>query len=74
MGVHWALQAAKHLPDQISILDLRTLYPLDTDLIYEQAKAHHRCIVLTEESVDHSLPRAWLQEFNKTVLSIWMHR
>lgn len=58
MGVHWALQAAEHLPDQISILDLRTLYPLDTDLIYEQVKAHHRCIVLTEESVDHSFAQS----------------
>ncbi len=58
MGVHWALQAAEQVADQVSILDLRTLYPLDTDLIYEQVKGHHRCMVLTEESVDHSFAQS----------------
>ena len=49
MGVHWALNASKNYDGQVGILDLRTLYPLDTELIYEQAKAYHRILVVTEE-------------------------
>ena len=52
MGVHWALNAAKAFPGQVSILDLRTLAPLDTEMIYAQLKKHHRCLVLTEEPVN----------------------
>jgi len=49
MGVHWALNASKNYDGQVGILDLRTLYPLDTELIYEQAKEYHRILVVTEE-------------------------
>ena len=49
MGVHWALNAAKNHEGRVSILDLRTLYPLDTELIYQQAREHHRILVVTEE-------------------------
>jgi 2-oxoisovalerate dehydrogenase E1 component len=49
MGVHWALNAAKAFPGRISILDLRTLWPLDEDKIIEEVKRHHRCLVVTEE-------------------------
>ena len=49
MGVHWALNASKNYDGQVGILDLRTLYPLDTELIYEQANAYHRILVVTEE-------------------------
>ncbi|PHN07153.1 alpha-ketoacid dehydrogenase subunit alpha/beta [Flavilitoribacter nigricans] len=58
MGVHWALGASKQLPGQLSILDLRSLYPLDEDLIYEQARRHGRILVVTEESVDQSFARS----------------
>lgn len=49
MGVHWALNAAKDYESRVGILDLRTLYPLDTELIYEQARDYHRILVVTEE-------------------------
>lgn len=49
MGVHWALGAARQLMEQLSILDLRTLFPLDEALIYEQARRHGRILVVTEE-------------------------
>lgn len=49
MGVHWAMNAAKDYDDQIGILDLRTLYPLDTDLIYEQSKIYGKILIVTEE-------------------------
>ena len=40
MGVHWALGAAKSFPGRITIVDLRTLVPLDTTLIYAEAQKH----------------------------------
>lgn len=65
MGVHWALNASKDFPGQVSILDLRTIAPLDESAILEAVQAHHRCIVLTEESVNNGFARSlagWIQE------------
>ena len=49
MGVHWALNAAKDYEGRVGILDLRTLYPLDTEMIYKEARQYHRILVVTEE-------------------------
>ena len=49
MGVHWSLNAAKKWDGKIEILDLRTVYPLDEQAIYEAAKRHGRILVVTEE-------------------------
>lgn len=49
MGVHWALNAAKDFNGQVTIVDLRTLVPLDKDLIFEQCRRHGKCLVVTEE-------------------------
>ncbi|NOT37159.1 MAG: tungsten formylmethanofuran dehydrogenase [Saprospiraceae bacterium] len=54
MGVHWALNAAKKFEGRVSILDLRTLVPLDTEAIYSLVKSHHRCLVVTEETIENS--------------------
>jgi len=54
MGVHWALQSEKEFEGKLSIVDLRTLHPLDEELILSQVKLHHKCIVLTEEPVHNS--------------------
>jgi 2-oxoisovalerate dehydrogenase E1 component len=58
MGVHWALNAAKRFPGRISIIDLRTLVPLDTELIYKTVDAHGRCLVITEEQVSNSFAQS----------------
>jgi 2-oxoisovalerate dehydrogenase E1 component len=58
MGVHWALQASQQLPGHIEIVDLRTLHPLDEDLVFERVKAHGRCLVLTEEQQNNSFAEA----------------
>ena len=34
MGVYWAKAAAKNFNNQIEIIDLRTLYPLDEELLF----------------------------------------
>src|SRR5690606_5229258 len=36
MGVYWALKAATTFPGKIEIIDLRTLYPLDENLVFER--------------------------------------
>lgn len=58
MGVHWAINAAKRFEGQIEILDLRTLNPLDEEMIMEQVKKHGKVMVLTEETVTHSFAEA----------------
>jgi 2-oxoisovalerate dehydrogenase E1 component len=54
MGVYWALDAAKQFPGQVEILDLRTLFPLDENLVFETIKRHGKCLLLTEEQKSHS--------------------
>ena len=51
MGVYWAKNASKQYPGQVEIIDLRTLVPLDEEMIFESVKRHNKCIVLTEEPV-----------------------
>lgn len=58
MGVYWAKNAAKNFKGAITILDLRTLFPLDEALIYETVKKHGKCIVLTEEQLNNSFAEA----------------
>ena len=58
MGVHWALNATADYEGQVSILDLRTLAPLDMDLIFEQVKKHGKCLVVTEEAVNCTLAQS----------------
>ena len=58
MGVYWAKAAAKHFNGQVEVVDLRTLFPLDEELIYERVKAHGKCLVLTEEQQNNSFAEA----------------
>lgn len=59
MGVYWALAAARQLgTGAVEIIDLRTLFPLDEELVFERVKAHGRCLVLTEEQQNNSFAEA----------------
>ena len=60
MGVHWAYNASGELGmrDQIEIIDLRTLYPLDEDTIMKSVKKTGKCLVVTEEPSNNSFARA----------------
>lgn len=58
MGVYWAKAAAKNFNQQIEIIDLRTLYPLDEELIMERVRVHGRCLILTEEQQNNSFAEA----------------
>jgi 2-oxoisovalerate dehydrogenase E1 component len=58
MGVYWAKAAAKNFNDRVEVVDLRTLYPLDEEMIFERVKAHGKCLVLTEEQQNNSFAEA----------------
>lgn len=49
MGVYWSKAARKNIPGRVEVLDLRTLVPIDMELIVERAKAHSKILVVTEE-------------------------
>ena len=49
MGVYWAKEAAKLHSGKVEIIDIRTIYPLDEELIVETVNKHGRCLVVTEE-------------------------
>jgi 2-oxoisovalerate dehydrogenase E1 component len=58
MGVYWAKAAAKHFTGSVEVVDLRTLYPLDEELVYATVKKHGKCLVLTEEQLNNSFCEA----------------
>ncbi len=60
MGVHWAMNASEELgmQDQIEVIDLRTLFPLDDDTIMKSVKKTGKCLVVTEEPSNNSFARA----------------
>ena len=54
MGVHWAKNAAAQFPGQVEVIDLRTLYPMDEEMVYAKVKEHGKCLLLTEEALLNS--------------------
>jgi len=58
MGVHWAMNATKGMRDQVEVIDLRTLFPLDEDTIMKSVKKTGKCLVVTEEPSNNSFARA----------------
>lgn len=53
-GVYWAIEASKNFANKVEILDLRTLNPLDTEMINEAAQKHGKVMLVTEESIEAS--------------------
>lgn len=53
-GVYWTLEAEKDYPGQVEIMDLRTLNPLDHDMMNELAQKHSKVMLVTEESIEAS--------------------
>ena len=53
-GVYWALEACKGFCENVEILDLRSLSPLDEQSIKELAKKHGKIVVVSEESCESS--------------------
>ena len=65
MGVYWAKSAAKSFPGKIEIVDLRTLFPLDEDLIFASVKKHGKCLIVTEEQQNNSFAEALAGRISK---------
>lgn len=53
-GVYWTLEASKDFEGKVEIVDLRTLNPLDDELINAVSKKHGKVMLVTEESVEAS--------------------
>jgi 2-oxoisovalerate dehydrogenase E1 component len=58
MGVHWALNASATIKNQVEIIDLRTLYPLDEETILKSVKKAKKCLIVTEEPTNNSFARS----------------
>ncbi|SHE51065.1 2-oxoisovalerate dehydrogenase E1 component [Psychroflexus salarius] len=60
MGVHWAMNASAELglQDQIEVVDLRTLHPLDEETIMKSVQKCKKCLVVTEEPSNNTFARA----------------
>ena len=65
MGVYWAMAAAANLPGQVEIVDLRCLFPLDEELVFESVNRHGKCLVLTEEPQNNSFAEALAGRISK---------
>ena len=51
-GVYWSLTAAEKHQNQVEIIDLRTLNPLDMELINSTVRKHNKVLLVTEESIE----------------------
>jgi len=71
IGVYWAKTAAKNFTGQVEIIDLRTLFPLDEELIFETVKKHGKCLVLTEEQQNNSFAEALAGRISKNCFN-WL--
>lgn len=58
MGVYWAKQAAEQLNGRVEVIDLRTLFPLDEQTVFEAVKRHGKVLVLSEEQQNNSFAEA----------------
>ena len=66
MGVYWSKAAAKKFKGRVEIIDLRSLFPLDEDLIFASVKKHGKCLILTEEQQNNSFAEALAGRISKT--------
>ncbi|WP_421751233.1 alpha-ketoacid dehydrogenase subunit alpha/beta [Croceimicrobium sp.] len=65
MGVYWAKAARQALNNKVEVLDLRTLYPLDEELILERVRAHGKVLIVTEEPSRNGFSQGlagWIQQ------------
>ncbi len=65
MGVYWAKEASLSFKNQIEIIDLRTLNPLDWDLIAASVRKHGRAFLLTEEPLLNSFAESLAGRISK---------
>jgi 2-oxoisovalerate dehydrogenase E1 component len=54
MGVYWAAAASKEFRGRVTVLDLRSLNPLDWEAVQNEAGRHGRVLIVTEEPLMNS--------------------
>ena len=52
------MNATEDIQDQVEIIDLRTLNPLDKETIYASVRKTKKCLVVTEEPSDNTFGRS----------------
>ncbi len=62
-GVGRAYETSKFLEDEVSILDLRFVKPLDEDMLREMAKTHHKWFVFSDSAKMGGVGSAILEFF-----------
>ena len=65
MGVYWAKSACKGKEDQVEIIDLRSLNPIDYSAIQQSVQKTGKCLLLTEEPANNGFLQAlggWISE------------
>jgi 2-oxoisovalerate dehydrogenase E1 component len=65
MGIYWAKAAAAKFPGRVEIIDLRTLFPLDEDLVFSSVRRLGKCLVLTEEQLNNSFAESLAARISK---------
>jgi 2-oxoisovalerate dehydrogenase E1 component len=65
MGIYWAKAAAKNFAGKVEIIDLRTLFPLDEELVFATVKKHGKCLIVTEEQQNNSFAEALAGRISK---------
>lgn len=65
MGVYWSKAAADRFPGQVEIIDLRCLFPLDEELVFNTVKKHGKCLIVTEEQQNNSFAEALAGRISK---------
>ena len=71
MGIYWAKAASKKFEGRVEIIDLRSLFPLDEDLVFSSVKEHGKCLVLTEEQQNNSFAEALAWRISKSCFN-WL--
>ena len=66
MGVYWVKEASRSFPNQIEIMDLRTLNPIDWNAIVDSVTRHSRVMVVTEEPLLNSFAESLAGRISKT--------
>ena len=64
-GVYWSSNAAENFDGCVSVMDLRSLQPLDEEMIYSEVKKHNRAMVVTEEQLQNSFAQALAGKISK---------
>ena len=56
--MYWAKEAIEGLEEHVEILDLRSISPVDFDMISERISRTHRALIVTEEPVLNGFAQA----------------